>query len=154
MVAYAYLQLPEELPLSRWTSAPKSMFLALRIPVINLLTIGLAELLARALSRVPAEHRLAAERVAATLLVTAGVKAWFVSKELLALPSPSPMIRVGSFVIVATGLSLAGWFAYPLWEGKVLRGLRWTPLEWILVGSAVAGIIVLNLPLVLPRAFS
>jgi hypothetical protein len=31
---------------------------------------------------------------------------------------PSPLIRVGSFVIVATGRGLAGWFVYPLWGGQ------------------------------------
>jgi hypothetical protein len=97
---------------------------------------------------------MAAERVGASLLVTAGVKAWLVARELLAFPSPSPSLRAAGFFVVVAGLGLAVWFAYPLSQAKVLRELRWTRVEWALGVLLVIGIIGLNVPLVLPGAFS
>jgi len=68
IVAYDYPSLPDELRLSRWTMAPKSMFLALRVPLINLAMIGLCEILARILGRAPPEQKHVAECAGAALL--------------------------------------------------------------------------------------
>ena len=58
-----------------------------------------------------------------------------------------------SFVVVATGLSLAVWFARPLLAGVGLRGLRSTRLEQVLLALLMLAIVVLNLPLVAPGLF-
>lgn len=147
MVAYAYASLPDELPLSYSSFANKSMFAALRVPAINLLMIGLTDVLARGASRSAPEHRPAAERAGATLLCAAGVKAWLAAKELLSLPDPDPAIRIGGVVTVVVGVVLAAWFARPLWAPEAYRHLRWTTLELLLAGVLVLAIIGLNLPI-------
>jgi hypothetical protein len=149
MVAYAYAALPDDLPLSRWTNEPRSLFFALRIPAINLLMIGLADLLARALSRSPSEHRTGAEWAGATLLCTAGVKAWLAAREILAWPHPSPLIRVGGVLSVVIGIGLAAFFARPLFAPDAYRQVRWTRIEMVLAVTLVAGVLLLNLPLAL-----
>jgi hypothetical protein len=149
VVAYAYPSLPDELLLSRWTLAPKSMFFALRVPLINLATIGLCELLARTLSRAPAEQRHAAECAGAALLGTAGVKA-LLGGIAIVRADERPSGAIVSFVIVATGLSLAAWFAQPLLAGGGLRALRSTRVERVLGAVLLLAIVLLNLPLVSP----
>lgn len=149
MVAYAYAALPDDLPFSRWTSAPKTLFLALRIPAINLMMIGLADLLSRSLSRSLPEHRTAAERVGATLLCTAGFKAWIAAREILAWPDPSPAIRVAGILTVAGGVALATVFARPLFAPRAYQQLRWTRVELTVACVLVASVVLLNLPLAL-----
>lgn len=151
LVAYDYAMLPDELPLTRWTVAPKSMFIALRVPLVNLSMIGLCELLARSLSRVPPEQRLAAERVAAALLCTAGLKAWLATKEILSLPEANRSGAAASFIAVVLGVSLAAWFARPLLESGAVRSLRSTRFEQVLGALLLLAIALLNLPLVTAR---
>jgi hypothetical protein len=153
IVAYDYAGLPDELPLSRWTVAPKTMFFALRIPLINLAMIGLCDLLARSLSRVPDEHRLAGERAGAALLCTAGVKAWLASKEILSLPEANRSSAAAAFIVVVVGLSIAAWFARPLLGQGGARALRSTRLEQVLGAFLLIMIAILNLPLVALRLF-
>jgi hypothetical protein len=151
VVAYNYEALPDELPLSRWTVAQKSMFFAVRVPLIHIAMLGLCELLARSASRVPGEHRQAAERAATALLCTAGAEAWLVAREILLLPGSSPALTLAQLVLVATGLSIAGWHARPLLERGAVRALRWTRVEQVLSALLLATIIALNLPLVAPH---
>lgn len=153
LVAYHYPALPDELPLSRWTVAPKSMFFALRVPLVNLATIGLCELLTRILRRVPPDQQRFAELAGAALLCTAGFKAVLGGLAIVRLPEPNAANTVIAFVVVAAGLSLAVWFARPLLACVGLRGLRSTRLEQVLVAALMATIAVLNLPLVAPRLF-
>jgi hypothetical protein len=151
VVAYNYEALPDELPLSRWTVAQKSMFFAVRVPLIHIAMIGLCELLARSASRFAGEHRQPAERAATALLCTAGAEAWLVAKEILLLPGASPTLTAGQLLLVAVGLSIAAWYARPLFESGALRALRWTRVEQVLCGLLLATIIALNLPLVAPH---
>jgi hypothetical protein len=153
IVAYDYAGLPDELPLSRWTVAPKTMFFALRVPLINLAMIGLSDLLARSLIRVPQEHRPSAERAGAALLCTAGVKAWLASKEILSLPEPNRSSAAAAFIVVVTGLCIAAWFARPLLGQGGIRGLHSTRLEQALGALLIIMIAILNLPLVALRLF-
>jgi hypothetical protein len=150
VVAYAYPSLPDELRLSRWTVADKSMFFALRVPLINLASIGLCEILARILSRAPTEQRHIAECAGAALLCTAGIKALLAAIELVRWPAPRPSSGVVALVIVATGLSLAAWFAQPLLGSGGLRALRSTRLERALGAALLLAIGLLNLPLIAP----
>jgi hypothetical protein len=153
LVAYTYPELPDELPLSRWTVAPKSMFFALRVPLINLATIGLCELLARALRRAPDDQQKFAELAGAALLSTAGAKALLGALAIVRLPDANPAHSVVSLVVVATGLSLAAWFARPLLAGAGVRGLRSTRLEQVLGALLLVALVVLNLPLAAPGLF-
>lgn len=153
LVAYDYPSLPDEIRLSRWTMAPKTMFFALRVPLINLATIGLCELLARILLRAPAEQRHAAECAGAALLCTAGIKALLAAIELVSWPAQRPSNTLVAFLVVATGLSLAAWFAQPLLVAGAWRGLRSTRLEQAFGASLLLSIAVLNLPLVAPGLF-
>ena len=145
VVAYDYAQLPDELPLSRWSTAHKTMALALRVPLAHLAFIGLCELAARCLSRAPAEQRPAAERVGATLLCTAGVKAWLAAKEVINLPEADPTTTLASFLVMVTGCLLAAWFVRPLLGSHLWSSLRATRLEQALAALLVALIAVLNL---------
>lgn len=148
LVAYAYPTLPDELSLSRWTVAPKSMFFALRVPLINLATIGLCELLARILRRVPAEQRQVGECAGAALLSTAGIKALLAGIDIVGTNRPSNAFV--ALAVVATGLSLAAWFAQPLLASGGLRALRSTRTERVLGALLLLAIVVLNLPLLSP----
>jgi hypothetical protein len=151
VVAYNYEALPDELPLSRWTVAQKSMFFAVRVPLIHIAMIGLCELLARSARRVIGEHRQAAEHAATALLCTAGAEAWLVAKEILRLPGASPGLTLTQLALVAVGLSVAAWHVRPLLEPGGSRSLHWTRVEQVLCALLLATIIVLNLPLVLPH---
>jgi hypothetical protein len=153
LVAYFYPQLPDELPLSRWTVAPKSMFFALRVPIINLAMIGLCEVLTRILRRTPDEQQRFAELAGAALLCTAGSKALLGGLAIVRLPDANPANVAVSFVVVATGLSLAVWFARPLLARVGVRGLRSTRLEQVLAALLMLAIVVLNLPLAAPGLF-
>jgi hypothetical protein len=146
VVAYAYPALPEELTLSRWAVAPKSMFFALRVPLINLAAIGLCEIMARVLGRAPPEQRHVAECAGAALLCTAGIKALLSGIDIVNF-EPRPSNAIVAFVVVATGLSLAAWFAQPILANGGLRALRSTRLEQLLGVALVAAIVFLNLPL-------
>jgi len=150
VVAYDYAQLPDELPLSRWSMAHKTMFLALRVPLAHLAFIGVCELAARCLSRAPAEQRPAADRVGATLLCTAGVKAWLSAKELIRLPEANPATTLAAFLVMVTGCLLGAWFVRPLLGAGVWSHLRATRLEQALAVLLIALIAVLNLAPLVP----
>jgi hypothetical protein len=115
--------------------------------------IGLCDLLARILRRAPAEHHLAAERVGAALLCTAGLKAWLATKEILSWPDGSRPSAVAAFIVVVLGVSMAAWFARPLLGAGVSPLPRSTRFERMIGASLVAMIVLLNLPLVALRLF-
>lgn len=150
LVAYAYPSLPDELALSRWTLAPKSMFFALRVPLINLASIGLCEVLARVLGRAPVEQRHVGEWAGAALLCTAGIKALLGALEIIRWPPSRASNAVASFVIVGVGFSLAAWFAQPLLGSGAWRTLRSTRLESVIGAALLLAIALLNLPLITP----
>jgi hypothetical protein len=150
VVAYAYPSLPDELRLSRWTVADKSMFFALRVPLINLASIGLCEILARILRRAPPEQRHVAEWAGAALLCTAGIKALLAAIGIVSWPAPRASNAVVAFLVVATGLSLAAWFAQPLLASGGWRALRSSRLERVLGAGLLLAIGLLNLPLITP----
>jgi hypothetical protein len=151
VVAYNYEALPDELPLSRWTVAQKSMFFAVRVPLIHIALLGLCELLARSARRVTSEHRQAAERAATALLCTAGAEAWLVAKEILLLPGSSSGLTLAQLALVGAGLSVAVWHGRPLLESGAERSLHWTRFEQVLCALLLATIVALNLPLVAPH---
>ncbi len=146
MVAYSYAALGDASSVSRWSDAAKSILFALRIPVINLLMIGLVDLLSRSAARALPEHRLAAERAGATLLCAAGLKAWLAARELLAWPHANAGVRIWGILTVLGGVALAAWFARPLWAPNAYQHLRWTRLELLVACLLLVAIVGLNLP--------
>jgi hypothetical protein len=110
----------------------------------------LCEIVARVLSRAPAEHRHVAEWASAALLCTAGIKALLSAIEIVSWPAPKTSNVVVAFLVVATGLSLAVWFAQPLLANGGLEALRSTRLERAFGALLVLSILLLNLPLVSP----
>lgn len=139
-----YDSLPAELPVTRWTSAPKSPLLALRVPLINLLTIGLIEVLWRAMRRV--EHFPHGAAVAGVLLLTAAAKAAIEAVGILRLPHSASwsLLPLAAAILIGLGLAV-------MLSAEFLRNRRWGELHLSRTETAVtyvliAGILALNVP--------
>ncbi len=145
-VILAYDSLPDELPVSRWTSAPKSPFIALRVPLINLLTIGLIELLSPGLHRAKQFARPSA--VVTVLLLTAAAKAALEAVGILLLPVSFYWTLIPLVVVLAVGLGTAAFLGREILHSQRWRQLHMSRLETAGVLVLVAGNVVLNLPIV------
>lgn len=144
-VLLSYGRLPDELPLSRWTSAPKSWLLAVRVPLINLLSLGLVDVLSASIARIP--RFVEGRRLRLLLLAVVSGKALLETAELMLLPARPLLLPLALGAVVATGLVSAIVLARPLWNDG-----RW--MELVATRSEVAwcvvllvGIFTLNLPL-------
>jgi hypothetical protein len=106
VLAAGYAALPDQVPITRWTTGPKTLPLVLRVPLINLLCLVLVQVLERALSRVHRDSSLRdpAMRVAAILYATVGIKALLEALEWLLLPSVWPWMPALLLGIVGVGL--------------------------------------------------
>ncbi len=146
-IVSSFGSLPDELPISRWHSANKTWFLAVRVPLTNLFSLGLIEVLGRSLSRFQSNSN--ANWIGPVLSVTAGTKALVESIEMLRLPD-----RHAIFSILLVALVLAG-VVFSLWCGKdLLKNGKWKALkttynERIAIAVLVTAIIGLNIPLFL-----
>lgn len=145
-VAIGYRDLPDSLPLTQWTYAPKTVLLALRVPLINLLTVGLVELLARSLSR--AQGIAGADAAAAALLLTAAAKSGIEGAGILMLPRPISWTVLPLVAVLVVGLGTAAFLGREFFEPNRWRQLHMTRLETVAAVVLVSGIAVLNLPLV------
>jgi hypothetical protein len=144
-----YELLPAQIPLTRWSTGPKTWFLVLRVPAINLFCLILVQVLERALVRVHRDtaFRENAMRVVAILYATLGIKAFLEALESLLLPAVLPwLFPVLLFVILAgvAGVVRAGW---PLARKNAHPKITFTPAETALAASCVLGIAGLQLPL-------
>lgn len=144
-VAIGYNSLPDELPVTRWTTAPKSLFLALRVPLINLLSLGLIEVLSRGLQRLKDFER--ADSILAALLLTVAAKAGIEAAGILILPIPFTWPLIPLVVVLAVGLGAAAFFGQDLLRGERWQQMQLTRLETAVAMALVSGIAVLNLPL-------
>jgi hypothetical protein len=144
-VAISYDALPAELPVTRWTTAPKSLFLALRVPLINLLSLGLIEVLWRGLRRLKDFER--ADAILAALSLTVAAKAGIEAAGILMLPVPFTWTLIPLIVVLAAGLGAAAFFGQDLFRHERWQKLQMTRLETAAAVALVAGIVVLNLPL-------
>jgi len=143
-VLIGYDSLPAELPVTRWTSAPKIPLLALRVPLINLLTLGLIEVLWRGMRQVSRFSRGAA--VAGVLLLTAAAKAAIEAVGILRLPDSASWSLLPLAALLLIGLAMAA-----MLSADFLRDRRWGELQLSRRETAVAcvliaGILALNLP--------
>jgi hypothetical protein len=145
LVWVRYGSLPAELPLSRWRTAPKTPLVALRVPGINLLSLALTEVLARAIRRAPG-LRWSSE-LSCVLLGMVTVKAAVEATGLLVLPRAPLWTNPLLAVSVAGGLALAGALGWPLWRSRDRVELALTTGEKGALLAAVAGIVLLELPL-------
>ena len=145
-VILGYESLPAMIPVTRWTDAPKSPFIALRVPLINLMTMGLIELLSPALQRTKGFDR--ADAVTAALLLTAAAKAGIEAAGILMLPASFSWTLIPLVVVLSVGLGTAGFLTHPLIHPQRYRDLKMTRLESIGALALVTGIVMLNLPLV------
>lgn len=144
-VVIGYESLPEMIPLTRWTEVAKSPLLALRVPVINLLTLGLIEVLARGLRRVSRFEKTGA--VVTVLLLTAAAKAAVEAVALLKLPGSSDWSALPLGVILIVGLGMAAFLGRDLLQRREWQQLQLTRTETAVTIALVAGIVALNLPL-------
>jgi hypothetical protein len=99
--------LPDQVPLTRWGTVAKSVPNVFRIPAINLVSIALLGLLARATSR----SEVATGSVA-VLLLAAGVKSILESLELAFSWALAPVLGV----TVVSGIVLALYLAKEFWK--------------------------------------
>jgi hypothetical protein len=144
-VAIGYDSLPEILPVTRWTDAPKSMYIALRVPVINVLTMGLVELLSPGIRR--ATDLKAGNAIEATLRLTVAAKACLEAIGILLLPASNSWSLAPLAAVLVIGLGTAA-----LLGRRLLVGQRWQKMQMTRPESAgalavVLGILALNLPL-------
>lgn len=99
--------LPHQVPLTRWGTVAKSVPSVFRIPAINLVSIALLGLLARATSR----SEVATGSVA-VLLLAAGLKSVLESLELAFSLALAPVVVLA----VASGIVLALYLAKEFWK--------------------------------------
>jgi hypothetical protein len=144
LVIVRYGELPERLPLTRWTTAPKSWLIALRVPGIHVLSVALIEVLSPSVRRVASFTR--GQLFTATLLLTAGFKAVMTNLELVLLPAEYPTLTILTLVVAAAGVLAAAFVGRDLLRGGQLRRLAWTKSE----GALALGLGVLLLALELP----
>jgi hypothetical protein len=147
VVLLGYDSLPAEIPLTRWNVAPKTLFIALRIPLVNLLSLGLIELLSPALHR--AKDLVRADAVVGILLSTAAAKAVIEAVGILAWTAPHAWTLIPLLAVLLTGLGAAALLARGLLRQNAWRELRMTRLETTAAAVLLAGIAALNAPLVL-----
>ncbi len=142
-----YDALPELLPVTRWTTAPKSWFLALRVPLINLLSLGLVEILARPLcrSQFPATGRDVSALLMATVAAKAAIEAAGILRPLT--PPDWTILPLGG--VVALGLGLAVIRGREFFRSQNWRRLEFSRAERAAIALLIAGIVLLNLPLLL-----
>lgn len=141
-VALAYDQLPDVLPLTRWSEAPKAWPVVLRVPLINVFTLLALQTLVGALRRAPAE--LGGDRAGLPLLFAAAVKALIEGLELLTLPdrlSWAPYVLVA--VVLVTG-GTSAFYGRRFLRGEGRKALSFTPIEKVVAVAAVAGIVVMH----------
>ena len=144
-VIFGYESLPDELPVSRWHSSNKTWLLAVRVPLINILSLGLIEMLGRSLSRYDGDSN--EYWITPVLLLTAGSKAVIESVEILTLPDSSKIVPLLLAVIVLTGILISLWCGKSLLRNKNWKKMTTTAGEKVVLTVLVAAFIVLNLPL-------
>lgn len=148
-VIIGYDTLPAEIPVTRWTVAPKSLLIVLRVPLINLMTIGLIELASPALRRAKQFNR--ADALVAVLLLTAAAKAGIEAGGILVSNAPPSWTLVPLVAVLFVGLGTAAYLSREFLRSQHRRQLQMTWPEITGAVALVAGIAALNLPLVLRR---
>ena len=145
-VIIGYDSLPAMIPVTRWTAATKSPLIALRVPLINLLIMGLIELLSPGLHRVKGFNR--ADAVIAVLLLSGAAKAGIEAAGIVMLPVSISWTLIPLVVVLSVGLGTAGFLGRELIHPQRWRDFATTRFESIGALAFVTGIVILNLPIV------
>jgi hypothetical protein len=146
-VMIGYESLPDTLPVTRWTSAPKSPFIALRVPLINLLTMGLVELLSQGIHR--AGRFKNSSEIVTVLLLTAAAKAAVEAAGILWLPASASWSVMPLVAVLIVGLGTAAFLGRELLEPRHWQQIPLTRTETAGAVMLIVGIVVLNLPVLL-----
>jgi len=149
LVTMRYGALPERLPLTRWTTAPKSWLIALRVPGIHLLSVALIEVLSPGVRRLAGFTR--GQLFTAILLLTASFKAVMTNSALALLPAEYPALTVPTLVVAEAGVLAALFVGRDLLRGGQLRRLAWTKTESALALSLGVLLLALELPIFAAR---
>jgi hypothetical protein len=144
-VALVYDSLPAEIPLSRWEDMEKTPFLALRVPLINLVSLALIEVFLRPVSRL--EGFGDAATVAISLYLTMAAKALLEGAGLVLLPHPSGWTLAPLIAALALGLGFAIIQSRSLWQAGGWRKLQMKPREIAALVVLTTALLGLNLPL-------
>lgn len=138
-VIASYDSLPAVLPVTRWTSAGKSPTVAVRVPLINVLTtIGLAAIWT---AFEPAGFPRAA---GLTVMAAAVMKSIGEAVELLMLPEETWALTAPIATSVVAAIAVAATTSRCWLRGRGWRSARWTPLRTTIVIGALVGIVGLN----------
>ncbi|WP_044965938.1 hypothetical protein [Sorangium cellulosum] len=143
LVALLYDRLPELLPVTRWSSAPRSLLLALRVPSINLMSLVLIEALSRALLR--SSPQADAQGVATALFLTIGMKALIEGAELFLLPTRSPLIPWALVAAVVGGVGVAVARGRRIFLGPARQTIHFDRVEKLVAAFAIASLVALQL---------
>ena len=145
-VIAVYESLPLEFPVSRWSVADKTWLIALRIPLINLLTLAALQSLSCSLLRLANDR--AVQLAVAVLQITTGLKAIVESAEIPMLPLRNNATFLIVMMIVIIGLATGLKLLWPIIATDRWKLLYMTRAEQALAWIAVAGIVLLNVSVI------
>lgn len=146
-IGWSYDSLPAHIPLSRWGDIEKSPFTALRVPLINLISLALIEVLLRVLAR--CEDFGNTRGLTITLCLTVAAKSLLEGMGLLLLPQPIDWTLVPLMASLAVGLGIAAFQGRSLWQNGLWRSLRMTKGENAVFILLILSILGLNGPLLM-----
>lgn len=138
LVVAIYDRMPDVLPVTRWTGAPRSLLVAFRIPAINLLAVLLIDLLGRVLGRSP--HRVRGQVAVTALFLAAGLKSAIEAGELYALPTTFVWTPAATLAVVVAGLGVALVQLRPLLAADARVTLVFELRDRVAVALGIAGI--------------
>lgn len=144
-VTIGYDSLPDTLPVTRWTAAPKSPLVALRVPLINVMSVGLIELLSLGLRRAKRFNRSSA--VVIVLFLMAAAKAAIEAVGILLLPISFSWTLMPLVAVLVVGVCTAAYLGSEILHPRRWRELQLTRIETAGVLALISGIVALNLPL-------
>ena len=152
LVVVRYDSLPDEFPLTRWTTVTKTPFLAVRVPLINLASLALIELLATNLRRLTPTMTSSERNLYLCLLAIIGAKTVIETFELVGLANlQTPALKYGLIVAVLAGLSAACYFFTRIEPARRQTLFHTDRKTHVLIGVLLAAILVFNLPLIWRR---
>lgn len=145
-IGWSYDSLPAHIPLSRWGDIEKTSFTALRVPLINLISLFLIEVLLRPLAR--CEGFGNTRGLTITLCLTVAAKSLLEGMGLLLLPQPIDWTLVPLMGSLLLGLGIAAYHGQALWQNGLWRKLKTTKGENAVLILLIVSILGLNAPLI------
>lgn len=124
-----YDSLPSPIPVTRWSLLPKTITIALRIPIINFITLLLLEILSRSLLRL--SHPAPIQTALCLLYTLVAAKAVVEAVELLLLPAQHRVIPLLLLIGVAATLGVIGWLLKPMLTDGAWKKMEFTRGEKI-----------------------